>query len=163
MIYFLAFWILLFFIYVILSIIIKIKKIKARPDYDSWIQSFDKKYNIREDFSIETTLAGVNHENREHTLIKSIKKGVIKKGSSLILLPDPENIYDNTATKVYTTTGLMIGFLPDREWNDKIFTDLMKGKRWDASVKKILMPSQEFNNHNLLIELWEYTENLTTK
>lgn len=163
MIYFLLFWVLLFILYVIFSIILKIKEIKARPDFDRWAQSFDKKYNTRETFSIQTTIAGVKHEKREQTLIKSIKRGIIKEGSPLMLLPNPKNIYDSTATKVYTSHGMQIGFLPNKEWNDRVFTDLMNGKRWDATVKKILIPSQEFNNYNLLIDLWEYTENTTVK
>ena len=159
MVYFLLFWVLLFIAYVILSIILKTKEIKARPDFERWVQKFDKKYCVKEDFAIQTTIAGLKHENREQTLLKSIRKGIIKEGALLLLVPDPKNLYDNTATKVYTSAGLMLGFLPNKEWNNKIFTDLQTGKRWDATVNQILTPSREFNNYNILIDLWEYTEN----
>lgn len=59
--------------------------------------SFDKKYNVRVNDPILTPLVGVNHNDCE-----AVIKELVKKGDQLMLLPDPENKYDKTATRVCT-------------------------------------------------------------
>jgi hypothetical protein len=131
---------------------------RIRLSYDNWIERFDKKYSIKVGQPIQTTLAGVKHNNCEIVLTRNIRKGKLKVGDPLMLVPDPKNLYDKTATRVCTKDGWMLGWLPNQEWNERIFTDLMSNKKWEASVKEFLKPSAEFNNHNLLIELWEFLD-----
>jgi hypothetical protein len=140
--------------YVLITIIEKIIK-RNKNRGSNLTQSYPINIPKQNGFTIETTLAGVNHENRELQIKQRIKSGELKQGTPLVLLPDPENSYDNTATKVCTLDGIMLGFLPNRDWNDEIFHDLMKDKKWGASVKEIIKPSERFKNYNLLIELWK--------
>ena len=74
--------------------------------FDEWIQGLDKKYNVREDDPILTTLAGVNYNDCE-----AVIKELVRKGDDLILLPDPENKYDKTATRICTKDGWFMGWL----------------------------------------------------
>jgi hypothetical protein len=120
---------------------------------DKWNKGFDIKYNIRADEPILTTLAGVKYNDCESAI-----KGLVKEGDQLMLLPDPENKYDKTATRVCTKDGWFMGWLPNHEWNDKVFNDLINNKRWDAYVREIRSPTDEFDFYNVLIELWEFKE-----
>lgn len=123
------------------------------------VTQFDKKYSLKVINPIVTTLSGVRHNDCELVIIRYIRKSKILIGTKLLLIPDPLNLYDNTAIRVCTIDGWMLGWLPSQDWNNNIYYDLMNGKKWEATVKKHIKPSKEFNNHNLLIELWEYTEN----
>lgn len=129
---------------------------RINQNYEEWISKFDKKYSIKAGHSIQTTLSGVKHNNCEIVITRNFRQGKLKEGDALMLIPDPKNKYDKTATRVCTKDGWMIGWLPNQEWNDRIFTDLQAGKKWEATVKEFLKPNVEFNSHNLLIELWEY-------
>lgn len=144
--------------YIVLVILSKMKDKSIREEYISWSDKFKPKYKVRSQKAIETTLAGINHDNREALIIKLINKKKLSARDRLLLVPDPENQFDKTAIRVCTTEGYMLGWLPNREWNDKIYEDLISGKKWDATIKRILSPSSEYNNYNLLIELWEYSE-----
>jgi hypothetical protein len=118
---------------------------------EKYNSSFDKKYNVRVNDPILTPLAGVNHNDCE-----AVIKELVKKGDQLMLLPDPENKYDKTATRVCTKDGWFMGWLPNKKWNDRVFNDLQNGKKWEAFVREIRRPDREFNFYNAIIELWEY-------
>jgi len=126
---------------------------KRRTFYKNYLTKFDSSYNIKIGEPFETTLSGVKHNDCEEIIKSNLKK--LRPGSVVLLVPDPKNNYDKTATKVTLKNGEMLGWLPNKEWNDRIFLDLMKGKRWEATVTKVLKPCNEFNNFNLLINLQE--------
>jgi hypothetical protein len=129
---------------------------KGKEFYRKWNKNFDPSYNIRINDSFQTTLSGVRHNGCEETILMNEKK--LKRGTEVLLVPDPENKYDKTATKVCMKTGKMLGWLPNQDWNDRIFIDLMNGKKWEASVEEITQPSREFNNYNLLINIQELSK-----
>lgn len=156
-IYFLVFWLTLLLIYIILSIVSNKKGKKEILRCESFQSTFKKEFSFRKEFAIETTIAGVKHENREKTIIRGIRNKSIQTGEKLYLVPDTMNKYDKTATIVCTKKGHNIGYLPNKYWSDQIYNDLMEGKKWEATIKAVLLPSEEFNNYNLLIELWEFT------
>lgn len=127
--------------------------------YEKWISGFDKKYTVKAGAPILTTLAGVGYNDCQDVIIRNIRDGKIDEGTKFILLPDPSNKYDKTATRVCTVDGWMVGWLPNKDWNDRIFSDLMTGKKWEATLKDAVDISTEFKNYNLLIELWEFFDN----
>jgi hypothetical protein len=123
------------------------------------ISQFDKKYSIKATSPITTTLSGTKHNDCQLVITRQIRQNKIKVGTKVILVPDTLNLHDDTATRVCTSDGWMLGWLPDESWNSNIYYDLLNGKKWEATIKEYRRPSTEFNFHNLLIELWEYTEN----
>ena len=128
--------------------------IKAHITYDEWVSGFDKNYNQKADEPVQTTLAGIRHNNCEDV----IKRSNLRKGNNLMLIPDRENKYDSTATRVCTTDGYMVGWLPDKSWSDEIFEDLISGRKWTATVEEVRKPTKDFPFTNLLINLWKYEE-----
>lgn len=121
--------------------------------FEKWEAHFDRKYQVRSDNPVKTTLSGVNYGDCEKLI-----KYYVNIGDKLMLIPDPDNKHDKTATRVCIKQGRQIGWLPNKDWNDRIFYDLMNKKRWDADVIEKILPDEKFNCHNVVIRLWEYSE-----
>ncbi len=133
-----------------------IKEKKTAPHhtdltFEEYNSKWDSYYGIRTDEPFTTTLSGTKYND-----CQSVIKKLVKEGDELMLLPDLENEHDKTATRVCTKDGWMVGWIPNQEWSDRIFTDLLKGRRWDAYVKEIRQPSKEWNFYNVVVELWRY-------
>lgn len=131
----------------------RIKGIHIKLTYNQWLNSFDKTYSERAFSSLSTTLAGVKHNDCERVI-----KKYAKAGDPVMLVPDEKNKFDDTATRVFTKDGWFIGWLPNQKWNDRIFQDLVNGKKWEADIREIREASTEYNFTNVIIDLWEYTE-----
>jgi hypothetical protein len=150
-------------ILIIIGIIILIrlfkpkKGLKIKMNYNDWNSKFYEKYKVRVSEPVTTTLSGIKYNDCEKVIKREYRSARLKPGTRLMLVPDPDNKYDNTATRVCTENSWMLGWLPNQEWSDRIFSDLMEGKKWDATVKEIRKPSKDFNFYNLIIDLWEYT------
>lgn len=141
----------LFILYIWYSL--RSKAIRVKTTFEQWEASFDKKYSNKANRPIPTTLAGVKYNDSQIIIRK-----FVKPGDQLMLLPDTKNRFGKTAIRVFTKNGWMLGLLPNKDWNDRIFKDLLNGKRWEATVIEKSDPSVEFNYYNVILELWEYVE-----
>lgn len=157
--------VLLYFLLGIIAILIlyyqylvKISGKRIWINYARWESRFKSIYNCKLDNPFQTTLSGITHNNCQFVIIRNFKKGKLNKGSNLILYPDIFNLHDDTAIRVLTQKGWFLGWIPNQDWKDQIYHDLRKGKKWEATIEDVLKPTKEYPFHNILLNLYEYTE-----
>lgn len=156
---FLLFFALMLVAYIVLSIIVKAqtkkKAVHINISYDGWLNGFDPAYTVKAK-SFISTLAGVQHNSCGYVIKKGMWNGTLKKGAPLMLIPDPDNQYDSTATRVCTSDGWFIGWLPNKDWSTQIFEDLMAKRKWTASVSEIRKPKSSNDFINVAVSLQQY-------
>lgn len=92
---------------------------------------------------IKTRIAGIQHHRGSAEAL-----GPMRAQTRLVLKPDPKNPVDKNAIRIYTTSGLMLGYIP------AVDCELVLSRLNDPNVRvQCLKTSDTFNSIVLILEI----------